>query len=216
VIRTTAELALRRERPAEAYREALQEVAAESEKMTTLIEDLLSLARNGTAAGEMPREPVEVRTVIHEVCAKMRGLAELRDVRITADADAGMISGNRPALDRLFLVLLDNAIKYSRPGGEVIVAAHEAAGEMVVTVEDFGEGISAADLPHIFKRFYRADRSRSSAGHGLGLALAESIARAHGARIEVDSSEGAGSRFRVMFAARNLSVSENLQVARVH
>jgi two-component system heavy metal sensor histidine kinase CusS len=216
VIRTTAELALRRERPAEEYRESLQDVMVEAERMTKLIEDLLILARSDTGTADMPLEPVELREVIHEVCEKMRSLAELRQIRIQMSlSETAMISGNRAALERLFLVLVDNALKYSGAGGEVFVAVRGEAAQVAVTIQDSGAGISEADLPHIFKRFYRADRSRSSAGHGLGLALAESIARAHGASIQVESREGEGSRFSVLFARRMADGSGNLQLRRV-
>ncbi len=211
VIRTSAELALRRERTPDAYRESLEEVAAEAERMTALIDDLLTLARGGTEASEMPLEPVALRDVIEETCGKMRGLADLRGIRIDAQCDGSVVSGNRPALQRLFLVLIDNAIKYSRPNQEVRVMLR--GGE--VSVEDSGIGISPADLPHIFQRFYRADRSRSSDGHGLGLALAENIARAHRASIAVESTEGVGSKFRVVFPAV-ARASDNLQVTRVN
>jgi two-component system heavy metal sensor histidine kinase CusS len=205
VIRTTAELSLRRARSPEAYRESLQEVASEAERMTHLVEDLLLLARNDTRTVEMPLEPVDAREVVREVCAKMRGLAELRQIRIGEPGGEGaaMISGNRPALHRLFLVLLDNALKYSPSGGDVNITVERADSRVAVAIEDFGTGISEADLPHIFKRFYRADRARSGGGHGLGLSLAESIARTHGATIEVRRTERASTVFRVVFASRD-------------
>jgi signal transduction histidine kinase len=112
------------------------------------------------------------------------------------------VAGNRPALHRLFLVLVDNALKFSRPAGEVFLKVEGRDARVSVSIEDFGAGISERDLPHIFERFYRSDTARTG-GHGLGLALAKSIARVHGASIEVSSSEGAGSRFRVDFAARD-------------
>jgi len=129
----------------------------------------------------------------------------MRQVRVKASLgdDAAVIAGNRAALHRLFIVLLDNALKYSRAGGDVIVTVESADSQIAVAIEDFGAGISAADLPHIFKRFYRADRARGDGGHGLGLALAESIARAHGAAIDVRSVEGEWSKFRVVFPARD-------------
>jgi two-component system heavy metal sensor histidine kinase CusS len=217
VIRTTAELALRRERAPEAYRESLREVTAEAERMTTLIEDLLILARSDTGTAEMPLERLDVAAVVRQACGEMRSLAELRQIRINASyAPVAAVSGNPAALHRLFLLLLDNALKFSRPGGEINVQVESIDSKTVVRVEDFGAGISAFDLPHIFKRFYRADRSRSSAGHGLGLALAESIARAHGASIQVHSAEAAGSKFQVTFPSPQPDVSENLQLARVH
>ena len=213
VIRTTAELALRRGRTPESYRESLQTVAGEAERMTQLIEDLLVLARGESAAAEMPREPVDVRGVLSEVCAEMRSLAEARGIAVKAELgeEAATIAGNRPALHRLFLVLLDNALKYSHPGGDVILTVERAGGHVSVTVQDFGSGISAADLPHIFQRFYRADQVRGGGGHGLGLSFAENIARMHDAKIEVQSVEGAGSRFRVVFPARALQAESALQ-----
>jgi signal transduction histidine kinase len=215
VIRTTAELALRRGRTPESYRESLQTVAGEAERMTALIEDLLALARGqgvlgedahgAGAAAQMPREPVELRDVLRDVCSEMRSLAEARGIAIKEELGdaAAVVSGNRAALHRLFLVLLDNALKYSHPGGDVILTVDHAGGHLSVTVQDFGSGIAAVDLPHIFQRFYRATPSRTGGGHGLGLSFAESIARAHDANIAVHSVEGAGSRFRVVFPARD-------------
>jgi len=204
VIRTTAELALRRERTPEAYRTALQEVVGEAERMTQLVEDLLALARSDAGAVEMPRAAIDVREVLNEVREEMANLADVAGIRVTAalcDRPA-IISGNRQALHRLFMVLLDNALKYSRPGGDVILSVHREEGFISIGVEDFGEGIAEADLPHIFQRFYQADPSRSVGGHGLGLSLAQSVAQAHGAEIDVRSTLGKGTVFRVSFRER--------------
>ena len=115
---------------------------------------------------------------------------------------------NPAALRRLFMVLfLDNAIKYSHAGSEVIVGILTGDGTVAVTVEDFGIGVSSADLPHIFKRFYQADKARTDGGFGLGLSLADSIAKAHGAAIDVTSEEGRGAQFQVVFQARFFSSS---------
>jgi signal transduction histidine kinase len=100
------------------------------------------------------------------------------------------------------MVLLDNALKYSHAGGEVILKVTRQGGRIFASVEDFGEGIGDDDLPHIFKRFYQADRSHGVGGHGLGLSLAESIAQAHGAEIDVRSARGQGTVFQVTFAER--------------
>jgi two-component system heavy metal sensor histidine kinase CusS len=205
VIRTTAELALRRERTPEAYRTALQQIASESERMTQLIEDLLSLARSDAGAVDMPRAAVDVCEVLTEVREEMANLAAAAGIRVKSalgDRPA-IISANRPALHRLFMVLLDNALKYSQPGNEVILSVTREEGLISVSVEDFGEGIGDADLPHIFKRFYQADQSRSAGGHGLGLSLAQSVAQAHGAEIDVRSTLGKGTVFRVSFAERD-------------
>jgi signal transduction histidine kinase len=195
VIRTAAELALRRTREPEAYRDSLQQIAAEAERMTTLVEHLLILARSDAGVAEMPLSPLDLREVLEDVVAEMRSLAERRQIRIKSRFDDGsiIISGNRPALHRLFLVLLDNALKYSAEKSQVIVTLSNHR----VTIQDFGSGIAAADLPHIFKRFYQADRARSQGGYGLGLALAENIAKAHGGSIQVSSAPGVGSSFEI-------------------
>ena len=193
VIRTTAELALRRDRAPDAYRDSLQEIASEAERMTALVEDLLILARSDAGSVDMPLAPLDLREVLCEVLAEMKSLAWFRRIQITLLApQPSVVAGNRPALHRLFLVLLDNAVKYSHEGGEVMVTLSDHS----VMIQDFGPGISAADLPHIFKRFYQADRARSQGGYGLGLALAESIVKAHGGSIEVTSTPGEGATFR--------------------
>lgn len=205
VIRTTAELALRRGRSPESYRESLEDVVSETQRMTQLVEDLLILARTDAQIVEMPRSPVDLRDILQAVAAELNSLAQARQIRIlTALGDApAVIFGNRPALHRLFLGLLDNALKYSHPSSEVIVAIEHRDAGLSVTIQDFGAGIGEADLPHIFERFYRADRSRTGSGHGLGLPLAESIAIAHRAKIEVRSVAGAGSSFSVIFPSRD-------------
>jgi two-component system, OmpR family, heavy metal sensor histidine kinase CusS len=209
VIRTTAELALRRERAPEAYRTALQEVASESARMTQLIDDLLALARSDAGTVDMPRAAIDVREVLMEVSEKMANLANAAGIRvITALGDRpAIISGNRQALHRLFMVLLDNALKYSHAGGDVVLSVTRGEGLISAGVEDFGNGIGESELPHIFKRFYQADPSRSAGGHGLGLSLAQSIAQAHGAEIDVCSSRGKGSIFRVKFRERDAQTS---------
>jgi signal transduction histidine kinase len=203
VIRTSAELALRRARSPESYRDSLIEIAAEAERMTQLVDDLLFLARNDAHATEMPMEPVDPDALLSEVCGELLGVASARQIRIRHESPGRvvLVSGNSAALRRLFLVLLDNAIKYSHPGSEVIVALSTGDGAVTVTVEDFGVGISLADQPHIFKRFYQADKARTDGGFGLGLSLADSIAKAHRASIEVTGKAGPGSKFRVVFQA---------------
>jgi two-component system, OmpR family, heavy metal sensor histidine kinase CusS len=202
VIRTSAELALRRARSPESYRDSLAAISQEAERMTQLVEDLLFLARNDARAAEMPMEPLDLDVLLRDVCGELLGVAGARRIRIRRQSPqdrAVSVSGNPAALRRLFLVLLDNAIKYSPAGSEVIVAVSTGDEAVTVTVQDFGVGISPADRPHIFKRFYQTDKARNDGGFGLGLSLAESVARAHGAAIDVTNEEGSGSKFRVVF-----------------
>jgi len=207
VIRTTAELALRRARSPEAYRDSLQEIGAEAERMTVLVEDLLILARSDAGVADMPLSPLDLSEILRDVLGEMRNLAEFRRIHIQPILDKVMISGNRPALHRALLVLLDNALKYSAEGGDVMVTLSDASLE----IKDFGTGISHEDLPHIFKRFYQADRARSQGGYGLGLSLAESIVKAHGGSIEVSSVFGEGSTFRVVFNAPKNALNRHVE-----
>jgi heavy metal sensor kinase len=218
VIRTTAELSLRRPRTPESYRASLEQICAESERMTQLVEDLLTLAR-GDARGDaqtedVPMAPLDVSELLREVCQEMSGLAESRKIEIQTELIPQTITANRRSLHRLFLALLDNAVKYSNQGGTVLVRVIPEAAHVRVSVQDFGAGIDEQSLPHIFKRFYRVDPARTGAGHGLGLSLADSIAKAHGATIEVKSSLGSGSQFEVMLplGKREAAPSGNLQL----
>jgi two-component system sensor histidine kinase MprB len=139
----------------------------------------------------------------------IRGRTQAGGVEVASDIRPATIAGNRPALHRLFLVLLDNALKYSDAGTDVNVAVNvvanptigEEGSRVTVSIENFGPGISETDLPHIFKRFYRADRVRGGEGYGLGLSLAHSIARAHRATIEARSA-GGSTIFEVTFPLR--------------
>jgi signal transduction histidine kinase len=185
----------------------LQEVVVEAERMTVLVEDLLILARSDAGVADMPLSPLDLSEVLEDVLAEMRNLAEFRRIQIKPVLAKVMISGNRPALHRVFLVLLDNALKYSAEGGEVMVTLSEFS----IEIRDFGSGISSEYLPHIFKRFYQADRARSQGGYGLGLALAESIIKAHGGSIEVSSTMGEGSTFRVVFNAPKNALNRRIE-----
>ncbi len=204
VIRTSAELALRRAREPESYRDSLAEIAAETERMTRMVEDLLFLARTDSRAASMPMEPVAVRDLVVEVVAELHDLADLRQIAVGVEAaEVCVVTGNRAALRRLLLVLLDNALKYSHVGGRVAVRVLDG----LVSVQDFGIGIAGEDLPRIFQRFYRADKARtndgSGSGYGLGLSLAETIAKLHGAEITATSREGSGSTFTVAWTGEN-------------
>jgi two-component system, OmpR family, heavy metal sensor histidine kinase CusS len=205
IIHTSSELALRRTRTPEQYRESLEEIVAETEKMTRLVEDLLFLARSDASSAEMPIDPLDLSAVMQDVCSQLQGVAEISNITVRRSFPdiPVVVKGNRPALRRLFLVLLDNAIKYSEPGGEVTVLVTSTPDRGEVVIKDVGVGIGPQDLPHIFERFYRSDNARTQGdgGYGLGLTLAESIARRHRAQISVKSSLGKGSEFRVSFIA---------------
>ncbi len=204
VIRTNAELALHRERDADAYRDALREIASVSERMTQLVEDLLFLARRDARGEGMPLARACLREILESTAQELRPLAVTRGIRIRMipSPDDAWVAGNATALRRLFLALLDNALKYSAAGTEVTASVEKQNGKIVARIEDQGIGIGPEDLPHIFERFYRANESRTGEGHGLGLSLAQSIADAHHATIQVTSEPGQGSVFQVIFESR--------------
>ncbi len=202
IIRTTAELALRRERSGEEYREALRQIAHESERETRLIEDLLTLARADASGSAFPLEPLDLVPLVREVAAQASLLAEAGGLRmeVALPAHAAPVRGNSAALRRLVLILLDNAIKFTAPGGAIAVTLAGAPAP-TLAIRDTGIGIDPEVLPHIFERFYRADpsRNRDAGGSGLGLAIAKWIAERHHASIDALSVPGHGSEFTVRF-----------------
>jgi heavy metal sensor kinase len=208
IIRTTAEIARRRPRSEHEYTEALDRILAESERTTELIEDLLLLARADGQSRSCLFEPVPLGEIISDATAEVRPLVESAGLVLKSDNTRQcVVSGDGSALRRLLLILLDNAVKYSRPGGEIQVRLELLQGparrNAVLEVRDNGIGISSEDLPHIFERFYRAskDRSRKVPGVGLGLAIAQWIVTQHGGEIQAESRLGEGSIFRVVLPA---------------
>jgi heavy metal sensor kinase len=196
LIRTTAEVALRSGQPNE-YKEALPQIVEETARTTELVQNLLVLARADTGAYLQTSTPFQLDNIVHEVIESARKLAATREIALTAPTrfPPFEIQGDSTAMRRLLLILLDNAIKYTPQGGRVTISLIGSA----VEIADTGIGIAARDLPHIFERFYRADkaRSRDSGGAGLGLSLAKWIAEAHRATITVESHPGQGSKFRL-------------------
>ncbi|HLJ46619.1 MAG TPA: ATP-binding protein [Bryobacteraceae bacterium] len=203
LIRTTAEIALRQNRSAESYREALEQIRDESERTTHLVEDLLALARADAGATKLQLVPVDLSALVADTCEQQRRQVAAKDLRFETElpADNVLVHGNDPAIRRLIQVLLDNAVKYTPPGGLVRVSVASKADRVELSVRDTGIGIAEEDLPKVFDRFYRADkaRSRDEGGSGLGLSIAQWIARCHGAEIQAESSAGVGSVFRIAF-----------------
>ena len=197
VIRATAELAGRRERTVEEYRQALTSIGHVAWEMTVLTEDLLTLAGNDVGRLDIPLATTDLSQVVNSIVAQCQAAASEKGVALEARvSDAILINGNAAALRRLLLILVDNAVRHTQAGGWVRVAASAGSGGAVLSVADNGEGISEEALPHIFERFYSGSVSRSEVtSHGLGLSIAQAIAMAHGSKIEVTSAPGVGSTF---------------------
>lgn len=201
LMRTTAEISLRKPRAEAEYREALRQILKDLETTSALIENLMLLARADSGVEALQFSPVDLNETLHEACQQIRVLAQDKQIGLQESvAQAPVtIEGDTAALQRLFLILLDNAVKYTPAGGRVTVSLTDGNGSAVAEIRDTGIGISETDLPNVFERFYRADkpRSRELGGVGLGLSIGRWIAEAHGGTIEVTSTVGQGSVFRV-------------------
>ena len=201
-IRTVAEVALRNRQADSESRRAFEEIVEECGKASRVLEDLLTLARADSGNARLTFEPVSFAELVKGVCDKARPLPMVRQHTLTVtvgQAADTLVNGDYASLRRLLWILIENAAKYTPAPGQINVVVEAEASTVLVSVEDNGIGISAADLPHIFDRFYRADPSRHEEGSGLGLAIAKWIADVHGARFSVKSMEKAGSVFEVAF-----------------
>jgi len=202
VIRSEAELALSRERDANDYRKALEIVQSESAHLTHLIEGVLMLARADARQIALSRRPLPLAEVIEESVRTARTLARAHGVEIRSRTGHDLIvNGDAELVRRMLLNLIDNAVKFSHDGGIVSLDAYRAGTNAVITVSDHGRGISPADQPHIFDRFFRGDRARTGDGAGLGLSMVKWIAEAHGGSVRLVQSSASGSVFEVVLPA---------------
>ena len=201
VMRTSAELSLRKPRTESEYREALSQILAEIEKVSRLIEQLLLLARADSSSAAIPIARTNLSDILERVWRQASMLAESKNLKSEQfiPQAAVWVRGDPASLERLFLILLDNAVKYTFDGGRIELRLSSADGFAVTEIRDTGIGIAPEDVPHIFDRFYRADRARSreTGGTGLGLAIGRWIAGAHGGEIRVQSEPSKGSSFQV-------------------
>lgn len=195
VIRSQCEFALSGQAGEEEKREAFEAVLKQSERMNSIVSQLLLLSRveNGKFVPE--REPVELNVLCETVCEELEAMAAERQVKLAWNTEELQITGDETLLIRMVNNLVSNAIRYNRPGGSAEVSLRKRGKYAVLTVRDTGIGIRREDLGQIFNRFYRADRSRSSEGTGLGLSMAAWIARVHGGSIRAESVYGEGSVF---------------------
>lgn len=185
-------------------RERLISQIEEYDRLTGLISQILTLARAEAGEITLALKPVALDAVASNVAEQIEPVASARNISLTCDVtDDATVSGDRDWLERLLLILLDNAIKFTPDAGRVAIRVARAGKLVRLTVADSGVGIAADQIPHLFQRFFRADSSASTRvpGFGLGLALAKWIAEQHGATIEVASTAGAGTTFAVAFRA---------------
>lgn len=201
VMRTRTELSLRKPRSAEEYRETIAQVHSELERTSELVERLMFLARADYGVEALQLSDTDLGEIAREASSQGKMLSEANEIdfREHIPSDPVWVKADAHALRRLFLILIDNAIKYTPQGGRVDVVVSQEKGFAIGEVRDTGIGIAPEDLPNVFERFYRADkaRSRKSGGVGLGLSIGRWIAEAHRGTIEVQSSLGGGSIFKL-------------------
>lgn len=200
-----AQLGERGAADAHSWQASVRIIADEAKRLTQLVDNLLTLARLESPAFTLERTAVNLAGLLEEAVLQVSDLAETRGLSLSLNLAPGLprLNLDRPRLKQVLLNLLDNALKYTPAGGAVTVSARAEAGQVVVAVQDTGEGIPADDLPFIFEKLYRARRTRGRPveGSGLGLTIARQIARAHGGELAVQSELGRGSTFTLTLPA---------------
>jgi heavy metal sensor kinase len=200
VILSQVELALSRPREGAAYRESLEACGRAARRMTSLVEDLLTLARADSGKLELRVQRINLGVIADECAAMLESLAIERGVSVLVDCGQAVVEGDPERLGQVVTNLLANAIRHTGPGGDVVVNTWVDEGMVVLSVKDTGVGIAEDQLSRVFDRFYRVDSARTrggSGGSGLGLAICRSIVEAHGGTIGVESVLGKGSCFWV-------------------
>jgi heavy metal sensor kinase len=193
------EWALSRPRSSEEYEGSLKVALRAAQRMRTVVEGLLTLARADAGAAPLRREPVDLSALVQDVVAGAGASADARGMSLHVEGGGVVVDGDPDRLRELVSNLVGNAVQYGASGDRVVCATSSAGDHVVLEVRDTGPGIDAADLPHVFERFYRANkaRSRAAGGAGLGLAISKWIAESHGGRIRCESAVGHGTTFTV-------------------
>lgn len=184
------------------YREALSDCLEEADRVRDMLDSLMDISEAEAGVMALQRESVAVAGLFAEVQDLFADVAEEKSVSLRGDDPGSLaVRADRARALQALANLVDNAVKYTPVGGEVLLAARRDGPSVVVTVTDTGIGIPPEDLPHVWERLFRGDRSRSERGLGLGLSLVRAIAVAHGGEVAVESTPGAGSRFSLRLPA---------------
>ena len=201
VLTAAVDLALRRDRSSENYRDTLAQCRAAARRMERVVAKLLALARADAEVTAPHCETIDLAPLVEETVARMNPLAAAHDVTCRVEMVSAQVTADADAIVLMLENLMENAVLYNRPGGAVNVRLAIENDVAVLEVSDTGVGIPAVDLPHVFDRFYRVDkaRSRESGGSGLGLAIAKQIAEEHRGTIALSSEESKGTHVVVRF-----------------
>jgi len=196
VMKGELEVTLKKMRSTQEYESTLGSSLEEVNRIIKILEDLLVLARLDRSVITLDMKPLDLGLLAESTLKDIKILAEQRNIDINFSTKGDIIvNGDESKIKHLFLNILDNALKYTLPGGKVNVDISQEHNEAKVTFADTGIGIAGNGLPHIFNRFYRVDKARSNRSFGLGLSIAKSIVEAHKGRIEVESNLNKGSTF---------------------
>jgi len=206
VIRSHGELMLRH--PTQTVQDQSQNISIvlrESKRMSKLVADLLTLARSDSDQLEINRKPLELDLILQDLAEQFTALAEIEGIELHTDIATGLrLDADEERMRQLFVILIDNALKYTEQG-RVTLTCKRAHNGIEVKVQDTGIGIAEQDIPHVFDRFFRADkaRNRASGGTGLGLSIAKWIVEVHGGKIWLTSALGTGTTVHMLFPARH-------------
>ena len=197
-LRGTAEMALASPVDLDRYREALADCVEESDRVLVMLNTLMDISEAESGAMQLQRETVALADVVARAEDLYRDVADAKGVVLTVDAPADVtVAADRTRLEQVAANLIDNAVKYTPAGGRVDVEVRREHGAAILRVRDTGPGIPPDELPRIFDRLFRGDRSRAERGLGLGLSLVRAIVQAHGGTVSVESEPGKGSVFTV-------------------
>jgi signal transduction histidine kinase len=199
VVRSSVELLRRhRDEPVASVGDALDDIAAEVDNLTRMVDDLLLLARSDSGALALEHVPVDLADVAGDAVASLSGPASERGVRLELAPEPVVVTGDPARLRQLAVIVTDNAIRHAPAGSAVRIGLRREVDHATLTIEDAGPGIRPEDLPHVFDRFWRA-ADAPSGGTGLGLSIAAWIAEQHGATIHAANRDEGGARFTIRF-----------------
>ena len=205
VIRGYAETLLGEDAPPDVRRSFLEKVLSNAQRMQQLVDDLLDLSRIESGAWAPRLQFLQLEPLVQEIWASLKPRADAQRLAFRAEIapDAGAVHADAAGARQILLNVLDNAVRYTPPGGQVTVRSSRSPEGVTVEIGDTGVGIGSEHLPRIFERFYRVDaaRSRELGGTGLGLAIVKHLVEAHGGRVAAESALGVGTTIRVLFPA---------------
>lgn len=201
IVRADAEVLLRApDRPVAENRDLVEDIVQEADHLSGLVADMLTLTRLDAGRLPLQREEFDARELLDDVAAQTRRLLDKRELTVAVEAPPALpMLADRERMLQVLRILVDNAQRYTPGGGRIVLGARRFGGRILFSVADTGAGIAHEDLPHVFDRFYRADRSRarSTGGAGLGLAIARGIIEAHAGRLRLNSAIGQGTTVTV-------------------